>query len=106
MMEGSESQSEVLELLREQNRLLKSLLLMALYSMRSERLFCEQLSYNLLFRWFLDMDMVGEGLDHSTFSKNRERLLAHEVAGRFFSEVVGLARKEKLLINPAYNYAA
>jgi len=78
-------------------RLLKSLLLTALYSVRSERLFCEQLSYNLLFRWFLDMDMVGEGLDHSTFSKNRQRLLAHEVAGRFFAEVVGLARKQGLL---------
>jgi transposase len=54
-------------------RLLKSTLLMAFYTVRSDRLFCEQLEYNLLFRWFLDMDMVEESFDHSTFSKNRQR---------------------------------
>src|SRR5215469_5667880 len=64
--------------------LLKSSLLMALYSVRSERLFCEQLDYNLLFRWFLDMSVVEKSFDHSTFSANRERLLAHEVADKFF----------------------
>ena len=48
-------------------RPLKSTLLMAFYSVRSERLFCEQLDYNLLFRWFLDMDMVEESFNHSTF---------------------------------------
>ena len=47
-------------------RLLKSMLLMAFYSVRSERLFCEQLDYNLLFRWFLDMDMVEDSFDPST----------------------------------------
>ncbi|MGB8930108.1 MAG: transposase, partial [Anaeromyxobacteraceae bacterium] len=56
-------------------RLLKSTLLMASYSVRSERLFCEQLDYNLLFRWFLDMDGVEESFDHSTFSRNRQRLV-------------------------------
>ena len=56
-------------------RLLKASLLMAFYTVRSERLFCEQLGYNLLFRWFLDMDMVEEAFDHSTFSKNRARPL-------------------------------
>ena len=78
-------------------RLLKGLLLMALYSVRSERLLCEQLDYNLLFRWFLDMEMDEPSPDHSTFSANRERLLEHEVAGRFFGAVVEQARKAKLM---------
>src|SRR5262249_45908375 len=64
-------------------RLLKSMLLIAFYSVRSERLFCEQLDYNMLFRWFLDMDMVSESFDASTFSKNRERLMQHEVSAQF-----------------------
>src|SRR3954466_14510299 len=63
--------------------LLKGSLLMALYSVRSERLFCEQLGYNMLFRWFLDMDMTEAPFDHSTFSKNRERLMEHMVAHEF-----------------------
>ncbi len=78
-------------------RLLKSMVLMALYSVRSERLLCEQLGYNLLFRWFLDMDMVEPSPDHSTFSRNRERLLEHDVAGEFFRAVVEQARSEKLM---------
>jgi transposase len=78
-------------------RLLKSLLLMAFYSVRSDRLFCERLEYDLLFRWFLDMDVEEPGLDSSTFSKNRGRLMEHEVAGKFFAEVVALARSARLL---------
>ena len=78
-------------------RLLKATLLMAFYSVRSERLFCEQLDYNLLFRWFLDMDGVEESFDHSTFSRNRERLLQHEVAARFLAAVVGMARDAGLM---------
>ncbi len=78
-------------------RLLKATLLMAFYSVRSERLFCEQLDYNLLFRWFLDMDMVEESFDHSTFSKNRQRLLEHDVAKKFLAEVVQQARAGKLM---------
>jgi transposase len=78
-------------------RLLKATLLMAFYSVRSERLFCEQLDYNLLFRWFLDMDMVEEGIDHSTFSRNRQRLLEHEVAAKFLAEIVRTARGAKLM---------
>ncbi len=78
-------------------RLLKATLLMAFYSVRSERLFCEQLDYNLLFRWFLDMDMVEESIDHSSFSRNRQRLLEHEVAAKFLAEVVGAARGAKLM---------
>ena len=65
-------------------RLLKSSLLIALYSVRRERQFCEQLEYNLLFRWFLDMDMLEPAFDASTFSKNRERLMEHDVAAAFF----------------------
>lgn len=73
-------------------RLLKATLLMALYTVRSERLFCEQLDYNLLFRWFLDMDVVEPSFDHSTFSANRSRLLRHDVARKFFEQVVTQAR--------------
>jgi transposase len=54
-------------------RLLKSQLLMALFSVRSDRQFCEQLDYNLLFRWFLDMEMDEASFDPSTFTRNRER---------------------------------
>ena len=78
-------------------RLLKATLLMALYTVRSERQFCEQLDYNLLFRWFLDMDVIEPAFDHSVFAKNRARLIAHEAAGAFFREVVALARERKLL---------
>ncbi len=55
-------------------RILKSLLLIALYSVRSERQFCEKLEYSLLFRWFLDMNLTEEGFDATVFTKNRERL--------------------------------
>ena len=68
-------------------RLLKSLLLIALHSIRSERQFCEQLEYNLLYRWFVDMDMLEASFDPSTFSRNRERLMEHEVATLFFAVV-------------------
>jgi transposase len=78
-------------------RLLKASLLMAFYSVRSERLFCEQLDYNILFRWFLDMNMEEPSFDHSTFSKNRERLIAHEVAKEFFLTIVAQARAAGLM---------
>lgn len=78
-------------------RLLKSMLLMALYTVRSERLFCEQLDYNLLYRWFLDMDALEPSFDASSFSKNRQRLLEHDVAGAFFGRVVEQARRAHLL---------
>src|SRR5690606_35531195 len=78
-------------------RLLKAQLLIALYSVRSDRQFCEQLDYNILFRWFLDMNLESPTLDHSNFSRLRERLVATDVARRFFDEVVNLARKQKLL---------
>jgi IS5 family transposase len=78
-------------------RLLKASLLMALYTVRSERLLCEQLDYNFLFRWFLDLEVDEAGFDHSTFSRNRERLLEHDVAGEFFAGVVAQAGALKLL---------
>jgi IS5 family transposase len=72
-------------------------LLIAFYSVRSDRQFCEQLDYNLLFRWFLDLDLESGGLDQSNFSRLRERLVETDIARRFFDEVVRLARKDKLL---------
>jgi transposase len=78
-------------------RLLKATLLMALYTVRSERQFCEQLAYNLLFRWFLDMSMLETPFEHSSFSHNRQRLLEHDVAGKFFREVVAQAKSAKLM---------
>jgi len=77
--------------------LLKSCVLIALYSIRSERQFCEQLRYNLLFKWFLDLNVGDPAFDPSTFSKNKTRLLEHEVARRFFEQVVEEARRRKLL---------
>lgn len=77
--------------------LLKASLLIALFSVRSERQFCERLQYDLLFKWFLDLNVADPGFDASTFSKNRERLLAHDVAGAFFDEVVAEAKRRRLL---------
>ncbi|MDB4941467.1 MAG: transposase [Labilithrix sp.] len=68
-------------------RLLEATLLMALYAVRSERQFCEQLDHNLLFRWFFDMDMVEESFVPTVFTTNRDRLLAHDVAGEFVRAV-------------------
>lgn len=78
-------------------RLLKGCLLIALYSIRSERQLCEQLEYNLLFKWFLDMDIETPAFDATTFTKNRERLLSHEVAPRFFRAVLAQAKAAHLI---------
>jgi transposase len=78
-------------------RLLKASLLIALYSVRSERAFCEELEYNLLFRWFLDMDPIEPSFAPTVFTKNRERLLKHEVGQQLFDEVVGRAHARGLL---------
>ena len=78
-------------------RLLKATLLIALYSVRSERLFCEMLDYNMLFRWFLDMNLEERSFEHSTFSMNRRRLIDHDVARLFFTRVVDQARAQRLL---------
>src|SRR5581483_3906476 len=78
-------------------RLLKASLLMALYSVRSERAFREQLDYKLLFRWFLGMDLAEPSFDPTVFTKNRQRLLRHRVAQEFFDVVVAQARRRNLM---------
>lgn len=78
-------------------RLLKGMLLIALYSIRSERQLCEQLQYNLLYRWFLDMELEGAPFDPSVFAKNRDRLLRHDVAQKFFAKVVSSAQSQDLM---------
>jgi transposase len=75
-------------------RLLKAKVLIALFRVRSENLFVEQLGYNLLHRWFLDMDLSEPVFDNSTFSKNQQRLMEHQTAKVFFARVVGLAREQ------------
>ena len=77
--------------------LLKGSLLIALFSVRSERQFCERLQYDLLFKWFLDLDIMDAPFDPSTFAKNKARLLQHAVAKEFFATVVEQARQRKLL---------
>jgi transposase len=69
-------------------RLLKALLLMALYSVRSERQLCERIDTDLLFRWFLDMQPGDEVFDPTTFTHNRDRLRGHGLTGAFFDAVV------------------
>jgi transposase len=78
-------------------RLLKALLLLTLYTVRRERRFWEQLDYNLLFRWFLDLDAAESSFDRSSFSRNRARLLDHDMAREFFTGVVAQARTMELL---------
>jgi transposase len=73
-------------------RLFRALLLQIFYSVRSERLLVEQLQYNLLFRWFVGMDMDEEVWNHAVFSKNRERLLNEDLAEAFFRRVLKQAR--------------
>src|SRR3972149_6570538 len=73
-------------------RLLRALLLQIFYSVRSERLLMEQLDYNLLFRWFVGMEMDEAVWNHAVFSKNRERLLNHEIAEAFFQRVLRQAK--------------
>ena len=78
-------------------KLLRALLLQVLYSVRSERMLMEQLDYNLLFRWFVGLSMDDLVWDVTVFTKNRERLLAGEVAQGFFQQVVAQARAQGLL---------
>jgi transposase len=78
-------------------RLLKSMVLIALYTVRSERQFCEQLDYNLLFRWFLDLDMEEPSFDPTVFTKNRDRLVVSDAAGEFFRAVVDQAKGQGLM---------
>jgi len=78
-------------------KLLRALLLEVLYTVRSERMLMEQLNYNLLFRWFVGLNLDEEVWVATVFSKNRERLLAAEIAEAFFDEVLQTAKNEELL---------
>lgn len=78
-------------------KLVRALLLQVFYSIRSERQLMEQMRYNLLFRWFVGIAIDDAVWDHSVFSKNRDRLLEHEVIESFFTEAMTLADKRGLL---------
>jgi len=77
--------------------LLRGLVLQALYGIRSERLLCEQLNYNMLFRWFVGLGMEDTAWDHSTYTQNRDRLIQHEVVRALFEQVMAHAQEAKLL---------
>jgi transposase len=78
-------------------KLLRALLLQAFYSVRSERQLMQQLDYNLLFRWFVGLSMDAPIWDETVFTKNRDRLLAGEVAATFMAAVLSQPRVKKLL---------
>jgi transposase len=78
-------------------KLLRALLLQVLFSVRSERLLIEQLDYNMLFRWFVGLNMDDAVWNPTTFTKNRERLLRGDIAERFFAAVLDQARAHELL---------
>lgn len=78
-------------------QLLRGLILQSLYGLRSERLLCEQLGYNMLFRWFVGRSLDTAPWDHSTYTKNRDRLIEHEVIRELFSRVLDQARAKGLL---------
>ena len=77
--------------------LLRAMLLQAFYSIRSERQLMERLEFDLLFRWFVGLGVDDPAWDHSTFSKNRDRLLAGEIAARFLAAVLAQPRVKRLL---------
>jgi transposase len=78
-------------------KLLRALLLQVLYTVRSERMLMEQLEYSLLFRWFVGLNMDEPVWVPSVFSKNRDRLLAGDIAEKFFAQVLERAREADLL---------
>jgi len=78
-------------------KLLRSMLLQAFYSIRSERLLMERLEYDLLFRWFVGIGIDDAAWDHSVFSKNRDRLLEGDIAAKFLAAVLAQPKVKKLL---------
>lgn len=78
-------------------QLLRGLLLQSLYGLRSERLLCEQLGYNMPFRWFVGLSLDKIPWDHSTYTKNRDRFIDHEVVRELFARVLDQARAKRLL---------
>ena len=77
--------------------LLRAMLLQAFYSIRSERQLMERLEFDLLFRWFVGLSADEPAWDHSTFSKNRDRLLDGEIAAKFLAAVLAQPRVKRLL---------
>lgn len=77
--------------------LLRGLVLQALYGIRSERMLCEQLGYNMLYRWFVGLSMEDSAWDHSTYTQNRDRLTEHDVVKTLFGRVMDQAREVHLL---------
>ncbi len=77
-------------------QLLRALLVQVLYSIRSERLLVEQLDYNILFRWFVGLSMDEAMRDHSTFTKNRERLIGSAIARELLAKILVQARDARL----------
>lgn len=84
-------------------RLVRASTLQILYSIRSERLLCEQLDYNLLFRWFVGLSIDEPIWDHSTFTKNRDRLIEAKVARKLLRRIVRKARAAHLLSNEHFS---
>jgi transposase len=78
-------------------RLLRASLIQTLYSIRSERQLVQHIEYNLLYRWFVGLDMDDAVWDHSTFTKNRDRLLNEALARSFFGKVLDLAEWQGLV---------
>ena len=78
-------------------KLLRAMLLQAFYSIRSERQLMERLDYDLLFRWFVGLGIDDQAWDHSTFSKNRDRLLDGDIAAKFLAAVLAQPRVKRLL---------
>ena len=77
------------------------MLLQVLYTIRSERQLMEQVRYNLLYRWFVGLTIDEAVWSHSTFSKNRDRLLAHDVVGELFETVVAMAPRPRPAVGGA-----
>jgi transposase len=77
--------------------LLRASTLQILFAVRSERQLMEQIEFNMLFRWFVGLSLDAPAWDHSTFAKNRDRLMEAEITKLFFGKVLGCARKKKLL---------
>jgi transposase len=77
--------------------LLRAMLLQAFYSIRSERQLMERLEFDLLFRWFVGLGVDDPAWDHSSFTKNRDRLLAGEIAAKFLAAVLAQPRVKRLL---------
>jgi transposase len=78
-------------------QLLRALLIQIFFSVRSERQLIEQLDYNMMFRWFVGLNLDDDIWNATTFTKNRDRLLEGEIAERFFAEVLAMAKKQGLI---------